>query len=125
MPYISAPYRRSNSLVQRIRSKIAQVPLPTTNGRVIDLAPWPEYIDKQGIIHFSENGRLEAERMRNIHRPVDILVFATGYTQEFPFLDGQSYPRPEDADIRRIWKDGDESVGFIGFVRPSFGEYIP
>lgn len=122
MHYISAPYR-TNTLIQRIRRCIAQVQIPPTNGRVIDLAPWPEYIDEDGIIHFTENGRPEAERMRNVKRKVDILVMATGYSQEFPMLD-ETYPRPSDADIRRIWKTGDETVGFIGFVRPSFGKII-
>jgi len=120
MPYISAPYR-SNSIVHRIRSSIAQIELPDTKKRVIDLAPWPSHIDEQSVIHFTDNGRPEAIRMRGVKRKVDIVVFATGYDQSFPFLD-ETYPRPEDADIRRIWKSGDESVGFIGFVRPSFGE---
>ncbi|KAH8812272.1 hypothetical protein F5884DRAFT_820216 [Xylogone sp. PMI_703] len=123
IPYISAPYR-SNSLLHRIRRCIAQVPIPPTNGRVIDLAPWPDYIDKDGIIHFIDNGRPEAERMRNVKRKVDVLVMATGYSQEFPFLD-ETYPRPDDADIRNVWQSGDETVGFIGFVRPSFGAIPP
>ncbi|KAH8593605.1 hypothetical protein B0O99DRAFT_206776 [Bisporella sp. PMI_857] len=123
MPYISTPYR-SKSLLHRIRSFIAQIPLPETNNRVIDLAPWPSHIDDDGIIHFTENGRPEAERMRNVKRKVDVLVFATGYDQTFPFLD-ETYPRPEDADIRRVWKTGDETVGYIGFLRPSFGAIPP
>lgn len=119
MPYISAPYR-SKSILHRIRSFIAQVHLPDTNNRVIDLAPWPSHVDEDRVIHFTENGRPEAERMRGVKRKVDVLVFATGYDQTFPFLD-ETYPRPEDADIRRVWKTGDESVGYIGYVRPSFG----
>jgi len=120
MPYISAPYR-SKSLIHRIRSKIIQIPLPETNERIIDLAPWPESIDEEGIIHFMENGRPEAERMRSVICKPDVLFLATGYTQKFPFFD-ETYPRPEDANIRRVWKTGDESVGFIGFVRPSLGK---
>lgn len=119
MPYISAPYR-SKSLLHRIRSSILQVQLPDTEGRVIDLAPWPAHIDSKGVIHFIDNGRPEAHAMRGVKRKVDVLVFATGYDQTFPFLD-KAYPRPEDADIRRIWKTGDETVGYIGFIRPSFG----
>jgi hypothetical protein len=53
----------------------------------------------------------------------DLLIFATGYKQEFSFSDS-NYPTPAQADIRSIWKSGDESVGFIGFVRPSFGNAI-
>ncbi|RDW75528.1 FAD protein [Coleophoma cylindrospora] len=123
MPYISAPYR-SKSILQRIRSSILQVNLPDTKGRVIDMAPWPSHIDEDGIIYFTESRRPEAEKMRYVRRKVDVLIFATGYDQKFPFLD-ESYPRPENADIRRIWKTGDESVGYIGFVRPSFGAIPP
>ncbi|KEF51282.1 uncharacterized protein A1O9_12632 [Exophiala aquamarina CBS 119918] len=75
--------------------------IPDTNGRTIDLAPWPDHIDKDGIIHFVDNGRPEAKRMSRIKRKVDMMIMATGYTQTFPFLDA-TYPRPEDADIRRI-----------------------
>ena len=123
MPYISAPYR-SKSILHRVRSFIAQVPLPNTNNRVIDLAPWPSHIDSDGVIHFMESGRPEGQKMRDIKRKVDVLIFATGYDQTFPFLD-ETYPRPEDADIRRVWKTGDESVGYIGFIRPSFGISLP
>lgn len=119
IPYISLPYR-SQSWLHKIRSCIAQTPIPNTNGRSIDLAPWPDHIDRDGIIHFVDNGRPEAKRMSQIKRKVDMLVMATGYTQKFPFLDA-TYPRPDEADLRRIWKQEDESVGFIGFVRPSFG----
>lgn len=94
--------------------------LPDTDNRIIDLAPWPSHIAEDGVVHFIDNGRPEAERMRDVKRKVDVLIFATGYDQAFPFLD-ETYPRPEDADIRRVWKAGDESVGYIGFVRPSFG----
>jgi dimethylaniline monooxygenase (N-oxide forming) len=119
MPYISAPYRE-HSLINDIRSSILQVPIAETRGRKIDLAPWPEVIDKQGIVHFKDNSRPEAERMRNrVVRP-DVILFATGCKQEFPFLDS-SYITPAAADMRNIWKRGDESVGFVGFVRPSFG----
>ena len=119
IPYIRVPYR-SQSWLHRIRSSLVQTPMPNTDGKMIDLAPWPDYIDKDGILHFVDNGRLEIRSMPQINRKVDMLVMATGYTQKFPFLDA-TYPRPEDADIRRVWKQGDESVGFIGFVRPSFG----
>lgn len=58
---------------------------------MIDLAPWPDHIDKDGILHFEDNGRLETHRMSRIKRKVDMLVMATGYTQKFPFLD-TTYP---------------------------------
>jgi len=54
----------------------------------------------------------------------DVVILATGYTQCFPFLD-ESYPGPKEADMRSIWKNGDESIAYIGFVRPSFGAIPP
>jgi dimethylaniline monooxygenase (N-oxide forming) len=100
-----------------------QVPFPDTAGRVIDLAPWPDFIDEDGVAHFIENGRPEAESMREKVCKPDILIFATGYTQEFRFLD-KTYPMSKDADMRQIWKQGDVTVGFIGFVRPGIGEML-
>jgi dimethylaniline monooxygenase (N-oxide forming) len=123
MPYISKQYR-TNSFVNILRSYIAQVPLANTHDRVIDLAPWPKEIGEKGIVRFVENGRAEAEVMtKKVCKP-DVLVLATGYTQSFPFLDS-TYPTPNQANMRTVWKEGDSTVGFIGFLRPSFGKNIP
>jgi dimethylaniline monooxygenase (N-oxide forming) len=122
MPYISKQYR-TNSFVNILRSYIAQVPLANTHGRMIDLAPWPKEIDEKGIVRFVENGQAEAEVMRKkVCRP-DVLVLATGYTQSFPFLDS-TYPTPNQANMRTVWKEGDSTVGFMGFLRPSFGKKV-
>ena len=58
--------------------------------------------------------------MKKIVCKPDVLILATGYTQSFPFMDA-TYPTPQDANMRAIWKENDETVGFMGFVRPSFG----
>jgi dimethylaniline monooxygenase (N-oxide forming) len=55
----------------------------------------------------------------------DIVVFATGYKQSFPFLSSTSYPSPSSASIRGIFEKSDPSVAFIGFVRPSLGAIPP
>jgi dimethylaniline monooxygenase (N-oxide forming) len=122
MPYISAPYR-TRSLLNDIRSSILQVPIADVGERQIDLAPWPESIDEKGVVKFRDNGRPEAKKMCGKVCKPDVLIFATGYKQEFPFLD-ESYVTPSEANIRNIWKIGDQTVGFIGFVRPSFGESV-
>ncbi len=36
---------------------------------------------------------------------------------------GSSYPTAAEADVRNILKREDPTIGFIGFVRPSFGAY--
>ncbi|KAE9364762.1 FAD/NAD(P)-binding domain-containing protein [Stipitochalara longipes BDJ] len=125
MPYISAPYRKS-SLVNTLRSCIAQVPVVATGNRVIDLAPFPESISSFGTVKFLDNGRPEAEVMRIKAKTLkpDMVILATGYTQSFPFL-SSNYPLPSSADIRGIWKAGQENVAFIGFLRPSFGAIPP
>ncbi|RHZ46422.1 uncharacterized protein CDV56_104747 [Aspergillus thermomutatus] len=123
MPYISAPYR-SRNMLQRIRSAIIESPVPDTAGKRIDLAPWPEYIDPKGVVHFRRTNRPESKMFENSSYKPDVVVLATGYTQQFPFID-DSYPLPDEADVRGIWKTGDETVGFIGFVRPSFGAIPP
>jgi dimethylaniline monooxygenase (N-oxide forming) len=126
MPYISEPYRpKKPSAIQRIRASIIQCELEQVSpNRIIELAPWPSHIDSSGVIHFRDNGRPEYERMKGEMIKPDALIFATGYTQTFPFLDvetAQPYPHASDADVREIWKRGDPTIGFVGFVRPAFG----
>ncbi|KKY22981.1 putative dimethylaniline monooxygenase [Phaeomoniella chlamydospora] len=125
MPYISAPYRpKVQTKADFIRSKYVSLPPFDTKGRQIDLAPWPEYFDENGIVHFQDNGTPEAESMKHATVKPDIVVLATGYRQIFPFLD-DTYTVPEHANIRWTWKSGDETVGYIGFVRPAFGAIPP
>src|SRR5947207_15299199 len=128
MPYINAPYRNigKGSVFEWVRSKLVQAPIPDTHGRVIDLAPWPTHIDKDGRIHFSDSGRKEYYRMKDEVVQPDVLIFATGYQQEFPFFKDQNeaaaksnkspqqllphekpYPTPDQANIRKIWKQND------------------
>ncbi len=131
MPYISEPYRAESesSLIQRIRSSIIQVPIADTHGRQIDLAPWPEKFDHNGVVTFRNNGRPEYARLCDEKIKPDIVIFATGYRQTFPFLTQETtstpYPTPETTDTRSIWHSSDPSVAFIGFIRPSFGAIPP
>ncbi|KAK4442431.1 hypothetical protein QBC34DRAFT_454911 [Podospora aff. communis PSN243] len=133
MPYISEPYRAAtqSSLLQRIRSSLLQIPILPTHGRHIDLAPWPSHIDRTGTVHFQPTNRPESHRLRNETIKPDILIFATGYTQTFPFLNQtphktECYPTPSSPSmIRSVFSASDPSAGYIGFVRPSFGAIPP
>jgi len=157
MPYISEPYKNQNeaSIIQRIRSSLIQVPIAETHGRSIDLAPWPERFDHAGSVHFRNNGRPEYTRLRGEKIRPDVVIFATGYRQTFPFFDtpeksgsksdsgisgvsdsessegidvqmsSAEYPTPATVDTRNIWASRDPSIAFIGFVRPSFGAIPP
>jgi len=135
-PYINAPYRNLSTPIQRLRSALIQTPIKDTGGRVVDLAPWPDRIDADGAVVFRDNGRPEAQRMRGERVVPDVLVFCTGYRQEFSFFHatdaadaadtaGRPYPVAADADVRDIWRRDDPTVGFIGFVRPSLGAIPP
>lgn len=87
----------------------------------VDLAPFPTEFTSSGQAVFPSLKRKDAIRMEGrVVRP-DTVIYATGYTQNFDFLD-KDYPTPSDADIRNVCRTGDEDVAFIGFVRPGVGE---
>ncbi|KAI1037469.1 hypothetical protein LB503_013059, partial [Fusarium chuoi] len=131
--YISEPYRPVNpGIIERIRRSLITIDVPKVHGgKYIDLAPWPTHIDAEGIMHFSENGRIEAERMKMLP-PVKptMVVYATGYNQEFSIFEeanknGEGYATCSEADVRCVWRHDDPTVGFIGFVRPGYGAIPP
>ncbi|ORY56102.1 dimethylaniline monooxygenase [Pseudomassariella vexata] len=124
MPYISAPHRNRASFWNRLRAAIVNMPIKDTEGRHIDLAPWPEFIDLNGIMHFEDTGRPESDKMKNMVVKPDVIVMATGYMRRFLFLD-DSYHYPDFGEGRGIWDIFTPSVGFIGFVRPSIGAIPP
>ncbi|KAK4171252.1 hypothetical protein QBC36DRAFT_199738, partial [Triangularia setosa] len=92
-PYISYPYRLNSkrSLIDRIRSGIIQSPIPSTNGRHIDLAPWPESVSLDGVVRFKDSGRPEYQRVKSEEIKPDIVVCCTDYKHTFPFLDKNHY----------------------------------
>ncbi|QUC20025.1 uncharacterized protein UV8b_04266 [Ustilaginoidea virens] len=135
-PYISQPYRPQlpgpRLWLYALRSAFVQTPIPDTQGRRVDLAPWPKRIDKSGSVEFVDNRRPEYTRLQGQRIRPDLVVLCTGYKQSFPFLTSGfrnsadlPYPTPNSADVRHIWSRRDPSVGFIGFVRPSLGAIPP
>lgn len=133
-PFISLPYRPiipGYALwTYALRSALIQTPVPDTKGRQVDLAPWPKRFTPKGFVRFTDNGRPEYDRMRHESIRADIVILCTGYKQTFPFLHSEDsgshkYPLPNEADVRGIWKRDDPTIGFIGFVRPSFGAIPP
>ncbi|KAG5819258.1 hypothetical protein H9Q74_009581 [Fusarium xylarioides] len=134
--YISEPYRPANpGIIERIRRSLITIDVPKVpDGRYIDLAPWPTHIDAEGIMHFSENGRPEAERMKMLpHVKPTMVVYATGYTQEFSIFEeanknGEGYATCSEADVRCVWRHDDPTVSFIGFllalVKPEVAESL-
>jgi dimethylaniline monooxygenase (N-oxide forming) len=118
LPYMSAKYR-SNSFWYRLRAFFINVPIKDTHGRIIDVTSWPEKVDEEGVMHFKPR---KDEPQDVSHVKPDIVVFATGYRRTVRFL-GDSYPQPTDVTVRAVYSPDDVSVGFIGFTRPSFGEF--
>ncbi|KAI1407624.1 FAD/NAD(P)-binding domain-containing protein [Hypoxylon sp. FL1857] len=98
-----------------------------TQGRQIDLAPWPDHINDTGTVVFRDNGRPEYAQIKDEIIKPDVVVFCTGYTHEFPFLgkDRCSPRHYEGKLVRDIWPRDDPSIGFIGFVRPNLGAIPP
>ncbi|KAJ4423378.1 hypothetical protein N0V82_001981 [Gnomoniopsis sp. IMI 355080] len=128
IPYISEQYR-SQSLLNRMRSWLINVPIEPTGGRKIELAPWPSHIDENDIVHFRKNDRPESKRMETMKaiKP-DLVIFATGYKRTFPFLNrfgNQHYPTVDEATTRGIYRDIEDGIAYIGFVRPALGAIPP
>ncbi|XXG99620.1 Sterol O-acyltransferase 2 (Sterol-ester synthase 2) [Hypoxylon texense] len=129
-PYLNSTWRpdKPQGLLRRIRSWIIRTPhIQVGEGQQVDLAPWPERIDENGVVIFSDNRRPEYARMRGETIKPDVIVFCTGYTYEYPFFEGaKSSPRYYDGKlVRDIWPRNDSSIGFIGFVRPNLGAIPP
>ncbi|TFK60658.1 FAD/NAD-P-binding domain-containing protein [Pluteus cervinus] len=127
MPYINRPYRDRPSWMDYLSSYIdpPEDSPPITNFTV-ELAPFPSHILPTGQVVFPLSKRKDAIRMaRRDFRP-DTVIYATGYTQNFDFLKSEDgYGTPGEADVRNVVKTGDETVGFIGFVRPGVGAIPP
>lgn len=119
-PYFNRQYIRDSGF-RRWKEGIIDLPRIDTKGRTIDFAPFPEYVDEDGIIHFQMNDTQESKIMETSRVKPNIVIYATGYSHlSFPFL-SEDYPHSREANVRAIWKEGDETVGFIGFVRPQLG----
>ena len=106
----------------RWKEGIIDLPRVDQTEHWIDFAPWPEYIDNEGVIHFQKNDSQESKHIETLKIKPDIVVYATGYSHRaFPFL-SHGYPHSDDANVRSLWKGGDETVAFIGFIRPQLGK---
>ncbi|KAI8259182.1 tRNA (adenine-n -)-methyltransferase non-catalytic subunit [Colletotrichum sp. SAR 10_98] len=123
LPYLNEGHRATD-LFSRIRAFVMNVELKDTAGRKIMTAPWPISFTKSGTAIFPRSETLyQKEATSKVLRP-DLLVLATGYVRRFDFL-GEGYPKPDDLNIRGIWRRGDVTAGFIGFVRPGIGAIPP
>ncbi|KAL7898208.1 hypothetical protein HDV64DRAFT_269308 [Trichoderma sp. TUCIM 5745] len=129
--HVSAPWRPTKwPLATRIRRFFFNTDIPPVS-RIIEVAPAPSHISKDGTAHFPLNGRPESVRINETIVKPDVVVFATGYFPSFPFLNktehanDNPYPTAWHADVRQIWSSDEPTVGFIGFIRPGFGAIPP
>ncbi|KAH6885719.1 hypothetical protein B0T10DRAFT_516668 [Thelonectria olida] len=123
LPYMNAGHR-SDSWVNRLRSSFLQVPIKETGDRRIDVRNWPTSIDQNGYMRFSPvKTQCDQSRLEKELKP-DVVVFATGYTPDLPFLE-ESLFDTDEATVRGVYKKSDVTMGYIGFVRPSIGAIPP
>jgi len=123
MPYLNRPYRNRPWYLEYI-SRYIDPPedSPPQTDFTVELAPFPDHILPNGQVVFTKSKRKDAARVAKMDIRPNTVIYATGYTQEFPYLDKESnYPRLHEADLRNISKSGDESIAFIGYVRPGVG----
>lgn len=124
MPYINRPYRNRPKYLEYLSRYIdpPEDSSPQTDFTV-DLAPFPTHFTTDGQAVFPPSSRKDFIRISNMKVRPDIVIYATGYTQNFDFFDEQgNYPVPGEADVRNIVRHDDPSVAFIGYVRPGVGD---
>lgn len=132
MHFINKPYRKKWTFLANVLGTEYLSPPPdeATLDKTIDLALWPSKVDETGRVHFLTSKeipqgegvrRIEEERMRDKEVRPDMVVYCTGYRQDFSFL-GENYPQgPSKVDSRQILDSKDPSLAFIGFTRPTVG----
>ena len=123
MPYINRGWKNRSWLAEKFASYL-DPPGVLPHETSVDLAPFPASINPDGSVVFVRNGRKEDIRMRNRKVQPDVVVFATGYTQNFSFLP-KDYPVPATVQCRDVFEPNDPSLAFIGFVRPGVGAIPP
>ncbi|EPQ58604.1 dimethylaniline monooxygenase [Gloeophyllum trabeum ATCC 11539] len=132
MPYINRPYRRRPAFMDYLsRYSDPDEDMSPQTDFTVELAPFPSHFTEGGRAVFpldldkrSRPKRKDAVRIQGKVVKPNLVVYATGYKQEFGFL-GEGYKMPGEADVRNICWSGDTSVAFIGFVRPGVGAIPP
>ncbi|KAG9004845.1 hypothetical protein FRB94_002012 [Tulasnella sp. JGI-2019a] len=127
MPYINRPYRdRAPILDYLSQYEEPAEDMPPCTNFAVELAPFPERFTAEGRAVFPLTDRKESIRMAKMDIRPDVILFATGYTQDFSFFNKEDgYATAGELDVRDLLKRGDETVAFIGFVRPGVGAIPP
>ncbi|KAN0063764.1 hypothetical protein ACQY0O_003814 [Thecaphora frezii] len=123
MPYINRGWKNRPWIFEKFASYL-DPPTVLPEEPSVDLAPFPSHVTADGKVVFRRNGRKEDLRMRSRTVRSDVVVYATGYKQDFAFL-SDDYPVPATVRCRDVFDPSDPSVAFIGFVRPGVGAIPP
>lgn len=124
MPYINRPYRNRPKVLDYLSRYIdPEEDMPPVTDFAVELAPFPLYFLESGQAVFPVTKRKDAIRISKREVKPDTVIYDTGYKQDFSFFEpSDGYGSPEEADVRNVVKSSDESVSFIGFLRPGVGE---
>lgn len=91
-----------------------------TGDRRIDVAPWLERIDEDGVVHFRDNGRPEYLAMKDQEIKPDVVVFCTGYKQTLPFLRHQQQQQQQQHGSTAANDDESPKQAFLSSSSSSF-----
>ncbi|GAA5848275.1 hypothetical protein JCM8547_004466 [Rhodosporidiobolus lusitaniae] len=130
--YLNRPYRRRSRFLSWI-SEYHDPPHDVEMPGVVEMAPWPAAFEGKGVVKWDwekcekrgGSWRKVRERMEKRRIEPNLVLFASGYRQEFSFFLSPSYPRPWDANVRDIVSSSQPDVAFLGFVRPGVGAIPP
>jgi dimethylaniline monooxygenase (N-oxide forming) len=122
IPWLSEGRRKG--IWNAIRTVFINVPIQKTNGTPVDLKPFPTHMTKDGVMHFPtiDKDPMVADTSRDTQVKPDVVILATGYRTKVDFL-GDDYPDLADATRNRgIYRDIEDGIAYVGFVRPSIGK---
>ncbi|TNY23645.1 dimethylaniline monooxygenase [Rhodotorula diobovata] len=130
--FLNRPYRNRSKLMSLV-SEYHDPPEDSATPGVVEMAPWPVGFDESGAVKWDweacgkKGGSWKRVKARMEDRRVEpnLVIFASGYKQEFSSWLSNEYPRPWDADVRDIVSSGTPDVAFLGFVRPGVGAIPP
>ncbi|GAA6016284.1 hypothetical protein JCM8202_005550 [Rhodotorula sphaerocarpa] len=130
--FLNRPYRNRSPLLSYLSEYHDPEEDAKTSG-VVEMAPWPTEFDQDGVVQWdwekceARGGSWKKVRRRMEQKRIepDLVVFASGYRQDFSDWLAPDYPRPWEASMRDIIKPDVPDVAFLGFVRPGVGAIPP
>ncbi|KPV75634.1 uncharacterized protein RHOBADRAFT_52680 [Rhodotorula graminis WP1] len=130
--FLNRPYRKRSKFLSLL-SEYHDPPEDAATPGVAEMAPWPTGFSEDGAVQWDWEAcgrrggswKKVKERMQDRRVEPNLVLFASGYKQEFSSWLSDEYPRPWDADVRDIVSSDAPDVAFLGFVRPGVGAIPP